>query len=264
MNGRLLVFVVVCLALAGPAGASIIINVGAHNLIQNSPGQVVQIFVTGGDQVTAFNLRAVIGDGMGDSPEPKFQSINFNGGIWDVAENTVIGGPIGGFEQDAQAYVAFNTSVSVPANGLLVTLTIDTTGFFSGSSFPLLLKSTEIGSDSDFVVIGGATLAADITNGMFNIVPEPAPIAGDANGDGVVDAADYIILKRNFGMTGAQWLDGDFSGDHQVNWTDLQLLISHFGTSGTATATTPEPATLFVMMAAGLPALLKRRRRVRS
>ena len=90
-------------------------------------------------------------------------------------------------------------------------------------------------------------------------------LLGDINGDMVVDAADFIALKQNMGMTGAQWTDGDFSRNGTVDWDDLQLMMANFGaTINTPSATTPEPATLFVMMAAGLPALLKRRRRVRS
>jgi hypothetical protein len=102
-----------------------------------------------------------------------FESIGFGGGMWDTYSNTVVGGPIGGSAQLAQAYVAFDTTVSVPADGLLVTLTVDTTGFFDGDSFALLFKDSEIGADSDFVVSGGGVLDPDITNGTINIVPEP-------------------------------------------------------------------------------------------
>jgi len=87
----------------------------------------------------------------------------------------------------------------------------------------------------------------------------PKPSAGDANGDGVVDAADYIILKRNFGMMGAKWLDGDFSGDGTVGWDDLQVLMSPFGTGGVVPATNPEPATLGLLALGGL-AIIRRRR----
>jgi hypothetical protein len=186
--GSLAALIVTCVA-AGAASAAPIITVGSHDLQENSPGQTVQLYVTGLEQVTSFNLRAQIGDGMGANPEPIFQAISFGGGMWDTYANTVMGGPVSGAEQFAQATVAFNTSVSVPADGLLLTLTIDTTGFFDGDSFDLLLKSTQIGADSDFVQIGGGTLAPDITNGTINVVPEPASI-------GLLAVGGLMALRR--------------------------------------------------------------------
>jgi len=81
----------------------------------------------------------------------------------------------------------------------------------------------------------------------------------DTNGDGVVDAADYITVKTHMGQaTDAGAAEGDFDGDGTVDWGDLQTLIG--GISSVGGAAVPEPATLFVMMAGGLPALLKRGR----
>jgi len=86
-------------------------------------------------------------------------------------------------------------------------------------------------------------------------------ITGDTNGDGVVDATDYITLKLHMGQaTGAGAADGDFNEDGKVDWNDLQALMGAINAGGASGETIPEPATLFVMMAAGLPALLKRRR----
>jgi len=85
-------------------------------------------------------------------------------------------------------------------------------------------------------------------------------ILPDANNDGLVNSADYIILKKNIGMaSGATWEQGDFDGDGDVDWGDLGMLTAAMGGAGGASPV-PEPATLFVMAAAGLAALLKRRR----
>jgi hypothetical protein len=177
MRDALFTAIVAVFLLAGTASAAPIINVGSHDLQENTPGQVIYLQVTGTEDVTSFNLRAQIGDGTGPNAEPVFETISFGGGMWGAHANTVTGGPIGSAQQFAQASVAFNTSVDVPASGLLVSLTIDTTGFFDGDSFDLLLKDTQIGADSDFVVIGGGTLAPEITNGTINVVPEPASMS---------------------------------------------------------------------------------------
>jgi hypothetical protein len=55
---------------------------------------------------------------------------------------------------------------------------------------------------------------------------------GDANCDGVVDAADYITVKRNFGSAGGStWEKGDFTGDGKTNYADLLLLMANMGKS---------------------------------
>jgi hypothetical protein len=89
-------------------------------------------------------------------------------------------------------------------------------------------------------------------------VPAPATLVGDTNDDGVVDAADYITLKQNFGMTGAGWAQGNFNADidGDVDWDDLQLLMANFGTRSVGGApSAPEPATLSLLslLALSLP-----------
>ena len=88
-----------------------------------------------------------------------------------------------------------------------------------------------------------------------------AGVAGDADGDGDVDAADYIVLKTNMGQaSGAVLADGDFDEDGDVDWDDLQILQDNYGkTSAGASGTIPEPATLG-LLAIGAVAVLRRRR----
>jgi len=85
-------------------------------------------------------------------------------------------------------------------------------------------------------------------------------VPGDTNDDGVVDAADYIALKTHIGTTtGATLAEGDLDGNGTVDWADLDIMTTALNSAGGAHVA-PEPMTFFVMMAAGLPALLKRRR----
>jgi len=120
----------------------------------------------------------------------------------------------------------------------------------------------------DELAIWNRELSAQEISDLYNngdgvSLLDSAP-TGDANGDDVVDAADYIALKRNMGMpSGAVLADGDFNEDGDVDWDDLQILIGDYASGNEAPgAMTPEPATIFIMLAAGLPALLKRRRLV--
>ena len=68
------------------------------------------------------------------------------------------------------------------------------------------------------------------------------------------------MIKRHFGgAPGAEGPGGDLNGDEIVDWYDLQILQSAYS-AGAGGDTIPEPATLFITLMAGLPALLKRRR----
>ncbi len=53
-----------------------------------------------------------------------------------------------------------------------------------------------------------------------------AGVAGDINGDGVVNGTDLLLLLNQFGGPG----NADLNGDGVVNGTDLLLLLNAFGT----------------------------------
>ncbi len=131
-------------------------------------------------------------------------------------------------------------------------VTIDMNGFANNFDTSELGASWSV--DALSLVDGGEGIVylTGLSNSML----------GDADGDGDVDSADYIMVKRHFGgppAAGTGGTGGDFNGNGTVDWEDLQTLMSGMN-SGAAGATIPEPATLFIMLAAGLPALLKRRR----
>ncbi len=71
-------------------------------------------------------------------------------------------------------------------------------------------------------------------------------LQGDANGDGVVDSSDFLILVQNFDKTGAMFSQGDFNYDHVVNALDFSALSSSFGQqpSTTAAQSTQPPAVV--------------------
>src|SRR6185369_3507518 len=76
---------------------------------------------------------------------------------------------------------------------------------------------------------------------------------GDADLDGAVTAADYVIWRKHAGSAG-DWRDGDFSGDGMVNNTDYTIWRSKFGLpapgsgAGLTGAGVPEPQSCALLM----------------
>jgi Animal haem peroxidase len=77
------------------------------------------------------------------------------------------------------------------------------------------------------------------------------PIEGDFDGDGAVDAADYVVWRKYEGTSNA-WADGD--GDGVVGPEDYAIWRTNFGrlaaTGGGAANPVPEPAMLWLLFAA--------------
>jgi len=96
----------------------------------------------------------------------------------------------------------------------------------------------------DNVVI--ATTFADALSGGAS-----AGVAGDYNGNGVVDAADYVVWRGMLDQTGAG-LAADGNGDMTVDQADYDYWAARFGNmagSGGGLATSvPEPATRLLLV----------------
>jgi len=121
-------------------------------------------------------------------------------------------------------------AISVPG-GFTVARPADSVVQPGGMTHFIVTLST--GSPGTFT--GEVTLAnSDGDEGPFNFPIEGYVdnLLGDANGDGIVDAADFIELKRNFGRDGgAAWDNGDLDGNGDVDFGDLQTLTTNFGES---------------------------------
>ena len=102
--------------------------------------------------------------------------------------------------------------------------------------------------------------------GMDNIGLDTIPafyVPGDANRDGVINAADASTLAANW-LTQWQeqddsWAKGDFNGDNLVDEIDATLLATNWQTTVAGSSSVPEPSTL-ALLVCGLLCLLPRRR----
>jgi cytochrome c peroxidase len=131
---------------------------------------------------------------------------------------------------------------------------------------PLGLTSTQVTQLVDF--LGTLTDNTFLTSSLFS---NPfATLAGDYNGDGVVDAKDYDVWRQNFGDTTSLVADGN--GDGVVNAADYVVWRGNLGHTWQSLATgsslaagnsvVPEPTTMALGIAAISWMITIRRRRL--
>ncbi len=171
---RRLLFVALCICCSGSnALADIIIDVGSHNLAPNTPGQQILIRVTGGEQVQGLDFNVLVADGgsqLGGNIEgPAITKTDIILGTIFQENNTGVQ-DLGVFFRQFDARSTTTASGTVVADGVLATLTIDTTGFFQGT-FDLILSNTPNGP-TDLPRLNNG-VAVRITDGTIHVVPEP-------------------------------------------------------------------------------------------
>jgi hypothetical protein len=122
---------------AAIANAEQTIIVGDHVLLPNTAGQIVQIFVSSNTQVAGLDMNAQVADSgplaLGSIVGPGIVGDIITGTIF-ASNNTGVGdGDGGAFGNQVEFLSTTTASGTVLANGLLVTLTVDTTGLDSNS-----------------------------------------------------------------------------------------------------------------------------------
>jgi hypothetical protein len=151
------------------------IEVGHHILVADTPGQVVRVHVEGGDSVQGVTFNLQIADGGpeagGEMRGPVIRQV-------DLLTNTVFATnntgqrDLGSFPQIA-IHATTTAAGSVPASGLLATVTIDTTGVTNGV-FALSMSNTLNGA-TDF-----AGIPANIPDGSITVEQTGSPSLGIA------------------------------------------------------------------------------------
>lgn len=114
-----------------------------------------------------------------------------------------------------------------------------------------------------YTTVGGQLLNGTVQYGEIPTPPEGVP--GDYNGDGFVNAADYVFWRDANGATGVPAGTGaDGNGDTNVTQADYDFWRQRFGGSagsgsGAVNANVPEPASWIMAMCGVLAAVACRR-----
>ncbi len=154
-------------------GAPLSLEVGHHVLVPNTPGQHIEIRVSGGAAIAGLNFKAQIGDGFPDVPGSSVDGPNITDARLDGALGPTIFSPNNAGQQDPGSVpqVALRTITTqegtVPANGVLAILVIDTTGFAEGT-FALKLGDTFAGP-TEFLDQEANPIPAEIADGSITI-----------------------------------------------------------------------------------------------
>jgi hypothetical protein len=106
--------------------------------------------------------------------------------------------------------------------------------------------------------LGGQVSLGYWTNGsQITFMPV---LDGDADGDGLVDGADFTALRSHWGVaSGGTWATGDFNYDGKVDGADFTVLRKNWSktwypvdTAVIRAVVLPEPSTFAVSVSLGL------------
>ncbi len=230
VNGSLAAGSAVTVENGGTLGGDGVINgtVGVSNGGHLSPGASIDTLYTGpvtmeSGSIYNFDIGATTADKVVVTGTVTLNS------TWQV----VLANGGGGAPQPGVKYYLFSYDASA-ATLVMPTVTAPGTGWtYTGAS---------IGKDGSGIYI----------TGISSVLP------GDADGNGVVDAADYIFIKEHFGDYTSVVGGNDLDNNDLIGWGDLQMLMNAL--AATPPEQTPEPATLG-LLAIGALAMLKRRRK---
>jgi gluconolactonase len=119
------------------------------------------------------------------------------------------------------------------------------------------LFDLSVSQDPTNLKFGGAngrTLFITGGTSLFSVdLNVPVPAQGDYNGNGVVDAGDYVVWRNTLGTT-ANW-SADGNGNRVIDTGDYDVWRSHFGQaigsgSSVRSAVVPEPGLAVILCSA--------------
>jgi hypothetical protein len=124
-----------------------------------------------------------------------------------------------------------------------------------------------VGVDADLAFEYHIPGQPNTVNGIVKYITSTA-VAGDYNGDGVVNAADYTVWRNSLGQTVTPGSGADGSSNGVIDTDDYTFWKGRFGaTSGSAalgSASVPEPSSALCLAIGITAAILVRRNMTRS
>jgi hypothetical protein len=162
---------------------------------------------------------------------------------------------------DVYFYLGANETRPAFTNGLQIGPQL-LGSMFTGGGPPLVidLPAGQTLEGWNAISVWCVTVAVSFGSGTF--APVSAAVPGDYNGNGIVDAADYVIWRNTMGQEGSG-LAADGNGNGVVDSGDYDFWRARVGNSSGAVANAvPEPtaASIVYAAAAGWLALARRRR----
>jgi autotransporter-associated beta strand protein len=165
-------------------------------------------------------------------------------------------------------------AVAGPVNlgGTLDLLQPASATFALGEQWDVILGSTVTGRFNrvtGLTTTNGLSLAATYLPDRMRIT---AALPGDLDLNRIVDHDDFVRLYNHFGQTGVGWAEGDLNGDGRISIADFQILERGFGLTGAQfapswrdqilaiSAQVPEPATAALLMSTAAALLCRKKR----
>jgi hypothetical protein len=96
--------------------------------------------------------------------------------------------------------------------------------------------------------------------GTFTLREQPVAVPGDYNGNGTVDAADYVLWRKGGPLLNEVDTPGTVNAADYTAWRARFGNTAGSGSGATASAAVPEPTTLVLLMFAATGWYLRRRR----
>jgi hypothetical protein len=209
------------------------------NLVANA-GTISGSGTVGGDFV---NIASTVAPGSG-------AGILTVGGVYNQGEDATLSIELGG-TTPGDDYDRLVVNGEATLAGTLDVSLID--GFTLAGSFGFdILDASQISGDFSTLNLP-AGITWDAANGTLSF-GSGGGLPGDFNGNGTVDAADYVVWRDNLGAGDESALGGNGNGTGGVDQADYLLWNHNFGntSSGGNSAAIPEPAALSLLLVAVL------------
>jgi hypothetical protein len=209
-------------------------------------------------------IRDVRIDGI-HSPGVGAAAVNAEG-VYSIANSGILEIDIGG-AMPGTGYDVVNAAGQVNLDGKLRVRSINAgTGIFTpavGQQFTVLSSANTINGAFDTTittsVVSGTLVEWQVQQSASSVTLQATALtellAGDYNGNGVVDAADYVVWRDTLGSI---YLEGDGDRNGTVDANDYAVWRANFGrvTGATAgspsSASVPEPPSLLLLLLAGV------------